>query len=118
MTTSAAQALRPSQGSKGLAVAWLVSNLGLVLFVAGVVQPHIDPVCSSSPWSALAWIFLVLAICGLVLAVIALAVVVRQGRAGAIALWTAALCISLGQVAFAVLMAHMATIPCGLALLS
>jgi hypothetical protein len=100
-----------------LALAWLASNLGAVLFYAGAADPNIDPVCSASPWSALSWIFAVLACGGLLLAVAGVVTATKHRRLRASALWILALLVSMTQVVFAVMAAHMAMGQCGLQLL-
>jgi hypothetical protein len=87
------------------------------MFYAGVRHPHIYPVCSASPWSALAWTFAVLAVGGLLLAVIGVVMAVREGGAAPLALWSAALLISGVQAVCAVIAAHIATNPCGVPML-
>lgn len=101
-----------SPPTKLLALAWTVSNIGVVLFAWGDLEPHIDPVCSGSPWSALSWILGILALGGLLLAASGLVAAARQRRTGAAFLWSVALLASGSQLVLGVLAVHMATIPC------
>jgi hypothetical protein len=98
--------------TKLLTVAWFITNIGLVLFAWGDLAPHIDPVCSGSPWSALSWILGTFALGGLLLAVSGLVAAARQRRTGAAFLWSVALLASGSQLVLGVLAVHMATIPC------
>jgi hypothetical protein len=97
--------------SKGLAWAWVATNLGVALFCAGLIAPNIDPVCSGSPWSILSWVFAALALGGLVLASVGTVLVVRQRLSRVLPMWIVALALSFVQVTFAGLAVHMATVP-------